>query len=408
MEDFTLYTFAIILAFYMSNPETKPEIFTPEERDENEERKRELIELVASGEAVLMVGAGSSVRVGYVTWDGLLEELENLADQCGRDFEKDEEKRVKKPLEYAEDIKSHIRDKTGDLGRYYALLDQLFKPKSPAYDEFHRLLVDLPFRGILTTNYDSVLEAALFDKKIEVEREGRQIRPIDVMPLVIGPDTPRLIHEFLLARNNDSHIPQRIAHLHGLYRYRESIILSSEDYVRNYGLRVKQTGEDQGNEDRWTFHRKLLWAVLATRRVVFVGFSMEDPYFNKMLEIVSTDLWGWSKSIHFAIMGISAEDKEDIQDSKDKADRLKSKYGIDTVFYEVIEKSHKRLEDIFTDLKKQCENMSRSAEKTQDLSDDGDRPEDEESKSVSSGSGNILDWLKRESQRMIRRIGDED
>ena len=28
-----------------------------------------LIELVASGEAVLIVGAGSSVRVGYVTWD---------------------------------------------------------------------------------------------------------------------------------------------------------------------------------------------------------------------------------------------------------------------------------------------------------------------------------------------------
>ena len=47
-----------------------PEIFTPEERDENEERKRELIELVASGEAVLIVGAGSSVRVRYVTWDG--------------------------------------------------------------------------------------------------------------------------------------------------------------------------------------------------------------------------------------------------------------------------------------------------------------------------------------------------
>ena len=336
-----------------------PEIFTSKEWDKNEERKHELIELVASGEAVLMVGAGSSARVGYVTWDSLLEELENLACQCGCDFEKDKEKRVGKPLEYAEDIKSHIRDKTGDLGRYYASLDQLFKPKSPAYDEFHRLLVDLPFRGILTTNYDSVLEAALFDKKIEAEREGRQIRPIDVMPLVIGPDTPRLIHEFLLARNNDPDIPQRIAHLHGLHRYRESIILSSEDYVKNYGLPVKKTGEDQGNEERWTFHRKLLWAVLATRRVVFVGFSMEDPYFNKILEIVSADLWGWNKSIHFAVMGISAEDREDIQDSKDKADRLKSKYGVDTVFYEVIEKSHKRLEDVFIDIVKQCENMSR-------------------------------------------------
>ena len=392
----------------MSNPETTPEIFTPKERDENEERKRELIELVASGEAILIVGAGSSARVGYVTWNGLMQELEDLAEQCDCDFEKDEEKRVGKPLEYVEDIKSHIRDKTGDIGRYYALLDQLFKPKSPAYDEFHRLLIDLPFRGIITTNYDIVLEAALLGKKDEAEREGRQIHPIDGVPLVIGPDAPRLIHEFLLARNNDPHIPQRIAHLHGLYRYRESIILSSEDYVKNYGLRVKKNGEDQGNEDRWTFHRKLLWAVLATRRVVFVGFSMEDPYLKKMLEIVSTDLWVWNKSIHFAIMGVSAENKEDLQDSKDKAGRLKSKYGIETVFYEVVEKSHKRLEDIFADIKKQCENRSQLNEETQNLPSDSDSSENEELKPISGGSKNILNWLKREGQRMIRRISNEN
>ena len=56
-----------------------PEIFTPDERDENEERKRELIELVASGEAMLIVGAGSSARVGYVTWNRLMDELEKFS-----------------------------------------------------------------------------------------------------------------------------------------------------------------------------------------------------------------------------------------------------------------------------------------------------------------------------------------
>lgn len=386
------------------------EIFTPEERDKNEERKRELIELVASGEAILIVGAGSSARVGYVTWDGLLEKLEDLASQCDDDFEKDEEKRVSEQLEYAEDIKSHIRDKTGDIGRYYALLDQLFKPKSPAYDEFHRLLIDLPFRGIITTNYDIVLEAALLGKKDEAEREGRQIRPIDGVPLVIGPDAPRLIHEFLLARNNDPHIPQRIAHLHGLYRYRESIILSSEDYVKNYGLRVKKNGKDQGNEDRWTFHRKLLWAVLATRRVVFVGFSMTDLYFEKMLEIVSADLWGWNKSIHFAIMGISSGNAEN---SKTSADGLRREYGIDTVFYEILEneipkEKHKLLESLFADIAKQCEYKDQSIREAQDRPDDTDRPEGEEPRSVASGSRDILNWLKREGQRIIRGISNED
>ena len=385
-----------------------PEIFTPEERDENEERKRELIELVASGEAILIVGAGSSARVGYVTWEGLLEELEDLANRCGPGLNQTHKDDPSVYLAYAEDIKSHICNITGDLGRYYALLDKLFKPNTQGYDEFHKLLVNLPVRGILTTNYDIVLEAALIGKKDEAVREGKEIPLIDETPLVIGPDAPRLIHEFLLSRNNDPHIPQRIAHLHGIYRYRESIILSSEDYVQNYGLRVNQTGADQETENRWTFHRKLLWAVLATRRAVFVGFSMEDPYFNKMLEIVSADLWGWDKSIHFAVMGISTEDAEDAKDSRDKAERLKNNYGIETVFYEVFKDSHQRLEDLFTEIAEQCEGRNRSVEETQDLSGDSERSAGEESTSISSGVRDILNWLKRESQRMIKGMDDED
>ena len=52
---------------------------------------------------------------------------------------------------------------------------------------------------------------------------------------------------------------------------------------------------------------------------------MDDPYLNKMLEIVGKDLWVRNKSIHFAIMGISPEN---MKDSKDKAERLKLKYGV--------------------------------------------------------------------------------
>ena len=55
---------------------------------------------------MLLVGAGSSARLSYVTWEGLLKDLESLADQCDCSFEKNEEKRAKKPLEYAEDIKN--------------------------------------------------------------------------------------------------------------------------------------------------------------------------------------------------------------------------------------------------------------------------------------------------------------
>ena len=90
---------------------------------------------------MLLVGAGSSARLSYVTWDGLLTDLESLAIQFG-DFEKNEDKRIAKPLQYAEDIKSHIREKRNDdLGIYYDRLSDIFVPKSQRSDDFHRLLV---------------------------------------------------------------------------------------------------------------------------------------------------------------------------------------------------------------------------------------------------------------------------
>ena len=54
--------------------------------------------------------------------------------------------------------------------------------KSPAHDDFHRMLVELPVRGILTTNYDTVLEAALSEKKKEIERKEIEVPLIDETP----------------------------------------------------------------------------------------------------------------------------------------------------------------------------------------------------------------------------------
>ena len=94
------------------------EIFTLEERDENTRRKRDLIELVDSGEAILFVGAGSSVRVGYPDWWGLIKKLEDLACTCGGVFQPEKENYKNgdslEYLTYAGKIKSHICKQNGD------------------------------------------------------------------------------------------------------------------------------------------------------------------------------------------------------------------------------------------------------------------------------------------------------
>ena len=414
------------------------EIFTHEEWDENIKRKHELIKLVASGEAVLIVGAGSSARVGYPSWSYLLKELEGLAGTWGDDFQQNYQMREENPLEYAECIKSYICDKTGNLDRYYDFLYELFQRKNPSYDKFHRMLVELPVRGILTTNYDTVLTEALS----EVERHKKRDSSYNyASPLVIGKDPPRLIYEFLLARNNDLQIQRRIAHLHGTYENPNSIILSSKDYQTAYGLvdyediskqedykedGLEPPGTNQVQESsEWTLHRKLLWAVLATRRVIFIGFSMKDPYLNKMLETVSADLWGWNKSIHFAIMSISLESANE---SKVNAIKFNRKYGVGTIFYEDSNISHKGLYDIITEIAKEC-NI--------DIKSDDDLYEDEQQisnvrnclktpsglvrrsfararstlgifRQLFTKSQNELDWLEESNQRMEKRISDEN
>ena len=383
----------------------KQEIFTPEERDKNSERKRELIEFVASGEVILIVGAGSSARLEYVTWKQLMDQLEHLAGKCSG-FEPDHEKRQKELLAYAQDIKSHICASFDGLDKYYDFLYELFQPKLPAHDDFHRMLVELPVRGILTTNYDTVLEAALSEKKREIERKEKEVPLIDETPLVIGKDPPRLLHEFLLSRVNDPKIPQRIAHLHGMYRNPDSIILTLDDYSKSYGLHDEKASMHQRSADTWTLHRKLLWAILATRRVVFVGFSMEDPYFNKMLETVSADLWGWDKSIHFAIMRISRRNSDA---PKRKAERLKDKYGVDTVFYEGADDSHLGLYHIVAEIHDACHLESQgTSPSTRDRLDNNNRPRDDKSKLATRESLDLLDSLEQINKRMLMRITDEN
>ena len=349
------------------------ELFTSEELKENEERKRELIELVASGEAVLIVGAGSSKGVEYPDWPELLKQLEQLAKKYGDGFKQDEGKRENHPLEYAEDIKSHICKETGNLDRYYALLQELFGPKNPPFKDFHRKLVLLPFRGILTTNYDTVLEAALGN-----------IEPVSAYDnsLVIDQSSVARVHEFLMAMNNDKRMTRRIAHLHGRFDISDRLILSIEDYRRAYRLNLTDGKNSEDYESELRF--KLLWAVLATRRVVFVGFSMNDPYLNKILQAVSNDLWRWDKSIHYTIMSIS---RRSTDESKERAKWLKREHGVSTVFYEDFDENlddpHQGLEHIVAEM------VERSGVESQPLIDE-------------------RDWLEQINQRMDRKLDDEN
>ena len=99
-------------------------------------------------------------------------------------------------------------------------------------------------------------------------------------------------------------------------------------------------------------------------------------------------------------MSISPEDAEDL---KDKAERLKSEYGVDTVFYEDFDNSHRGLDHIVAEISERCADKDQppiDAVEGQPPIDivEGQPPIDED----------VLDWLEQTNQRMEGRIDVEN
>ncbi|MHB1462486.1 MAG: SIR2 family protein [Armatimonadota bacterium] len=289
------------------------------------EHKPDLINLLREKRAVLMVGAGSSAMVGYPTWRQLLHEMIQIfspdIDIDGTiDF-----------LEMADIIKIRA-DKDNRSREYYKHLSRKFEPRQ--HHEFHEQLVQLGFAGIATLNYDTVLEQALNS----VLRS--QIPSIDLC----DPDQQYRVFDFMrsLGRNET---PTCVMHLHGIYSTPAKIVLTKQDYMYKYERYKEQpTDDDQprGSERSYststttntepildTFHRKVLWALLTTKPIVFVGFGMQDEYFISMLKIVQHDFELFEEPVHFALMPYATQ-----TGMVSTTDNLR-KYGVQAVFYHV-------------------------------------------------------------------------
>lgn len=362
-------------------------IFSSAEEKENESRKQELTDLILSGQSLLVVGAGCSIEFGYPNWKGLLKELENFAQNCGPDF-REKVKSTDDKLYYVKNIQEYIKEKNGNLDKYYTKLHRLFSPKNRAkqFPQFHMNMVELPFKGIITTNYDIVLDKALAESS-PGDYTNKKPLVVDELPL----------SEFFLSLDSNQH-PKQVLHLHGYYEEPKNIILSITEYERAYGL--KPDRREEGNQV-WSLHRKLLWAILATRRSVWIGFSMTDPYLKAMLDMVNSDLWRWDAPFHYAIMGIKDE-KAAL--SKKLAKSLKEDYGIEVVFYEYNNSDHSALNKIISEIYEKFRNEQRrkeTAEKDVERKKPHQAKKNDDQKSKKDSS-DWLDSINRKFEKDIR------
>ncbi|HLG69777.1 MAG TPA: SIR2 family protein [Chloroflexota bacterium] len=197
---------------------------------------RRLTEQAAAGSLVLFLGAGVSAGAGLPNWNDLLKEL---AQRAGMAAELEALKKLD-ILDAGAVVVTRLK-KHGESAA--SVIGQLFD--KGCYSLAHSLLAALPVTEVVTTNYDTLFELA----------SAGAGYPAQVLPYA-----PAVKKERWLLK------------LHGSVQYPDDIVLSREDYLRYADRRAALAG--------------IVQALLITRHMLFVGFSLSDQNFHRIADDV--------------------------------------------------------------------------------------------------------------------------
>ena len=211
----------------------------------NDASQRELAKVIATERPIALVGAGLSVPAGLPTWSDLLKEMHRELPARASSKYRAALNKERDLLWRAQEYKELIGAAT-----FESLLKKRFgkvpvlKPSNPAV-----ALVKLPFRHLITTNYDDVLLQAYSVANLTPPRFLTWSNEDDIRSFI-----------FSLRSNSTARF---LLHLHGHHSDPKSIVLTDNDYTERY-VRTNTT-------------TRRLFAIFTTERVVFIGFSLNDP-----------------------------------------------------------------------------------------------------------------------------------
>jgi hypothetical protein len=234
----------------------------------------EAIWRVLSGRApVLFAGAGVSMRVGLPDWAAF---LEGLAAECERWQDLPSAAAIRDRVARHQFLNAGTVFKTSDLipegERWKALAEPFRRQILP--NELDRLipLIDLPFSGVVTTNYDHVLHQACVQSRkwfVPIERGDGTLRGAMFQK------------DFFIAR------------IHGRSEVPQSMAFTKEDY---------------GALESETDYLDFLMEVFRSRTCLFVGFSFVDPAIDAVLRTYEAKHGPNFNALHLAIVPAGATD----------------------------------------------------------------------------------------------------
>jgi hypothetical protein len=301
----------------------------------SEEVAREIME----GRCVAFVGAGFSAAAGLPGWQKLLRVASEKLSQTDSVFgvirrTLDKNKPSSRELEAAAQL---LEDALGGktFREAIAVALQVNKGLRPDFLQRRSTLLEIPFRAILTTNFDLLLQGATPtpDAYRRLLREGWG-----------GPWDPRYWPEVSRPNGAKASAAMRppgspIVQLHGRIDS-EKLVFSGRDYRRHLF----------SDSSYLTF----LKALFATRTVLFMGFSFRDAYLNllrsELLQLLDTDSRDQTEdapALSYAIL-------PDVSEAE--ALYLKRHEGLRVLSYKVGlnggEEDHSGFDDILGDLAK--------------------------------------------------------
>lgn len=226
------HTFAAAQAYRRARPDSWRELPAPLRSHADR-----LAALAARGDLVLFLGAGVSTGASLPLWGELLEQL---ARQLGI---RDAELAALRRLDYLD--QSHILEQR--CGGEDILRERIAAAMQRQHFALgHALLASLPITEIVTTNYDQLFEMAF---------TSAGSRTLAVLP----------------------HAPQHgavgwLLKMHGSVEHPRDIVLTRRDYMRYDEQRAALAG--------------IVQAQLLTKKMIFVGFSMNDANFLRIADTV--------------------------------------------------------------------------------------------------------------------------
>ncbi len=212
----------------------------------NVEIPQKLIDSVRARKCILFVGSGLSALAGYPSWSQLIDRLVETAKRSPN-ARLDGLETMEARRDYL--MLAEFARTTLGPGDYVQLLKEEFdRPVPPT--PVHRLIAETDYRGMITTNYDRLLEHTV-----------SQVRHWPAVTF-----TTSGVEAMAEALFNPGLF---IYKLHGDITLPMSIVLSTRDYDRMI-LRNPHV-------------RSFLFGAFLNHTLLFVGYSLSDPDFNLLL-----------------------------------------------------------------------------------------------------------------------------